>query len=60
VLEVAGGGGRVGVLAYLTDQIAPEQVLVELCEGWVLDNEEHVEVVGWLLAPCDALTGLAL
>ena len=59
-LEVAGGFWSVGVVANLAGQALGEQILVELAKGRVLDDEQHVEVVGRLLPLRDALAGLAL
>ena len=61
MLKIA-GGGRVVCLSSPTSAARPtgEQLVVEVREGGVLDDEEHVEVVRRFELLLDPLAGLAL
>ena len=60
VLQVAGGTGALGVVTGFDHEPASEQFIVEIAERRVLDDEQHVEVVGRLQPLTDALPSLRL
>ena len=60
MLQVAGGTGSVRFVTGFDHESATKQSIVEVAERRVLNDEQHVEVVGRLQPFTDALASLSL